>query len=286
MRFPLFALLVVGLVSPIFATDVSSAKDNIGLKLFSFKVPTIKIPTIKVPPIKIPPIKLPPVFKFPPIKLPPIIPFFGPAQTVSFRGVIRTTTLSRPTTTTARILPLYCQGGTCPKSVSNPFIPGQPLYCQGGTCPKATPSPTKAFAPNLPLYCQGGTCPGSFPRPAPEPVAPLVVKSPGVVTLPLPVGKIGTVQKISKRSISSCPDGKIACPVPGLLHGFDCVDIQSDLRQCGDCQVLGGVDCSQLPGTARVNCIKGFCHVDSCLDGYLYDFRKRSCVQAPRFGFQ
>ncbi|GAA5833528.1 hypothetical protein JCM5353_007952 [Sporobolomyces roseus] len=272
MRFLLFALLVIALVSPIFATESSATKDNIGLKLFSFKIPTIKLPPIKLPPIKLPPvklppIKLPPVFRFPPIKLPPIIPF-----------------LQSPPLALCTVFALLVQTGD-----SRLVFPSIPTNDAPVTTVQTTP-PASDYAPLETVRTEPGA-------PKPSPLAPKLIPfgfRPPLVKPPLPkppqakpVIKFPVpLRNPSKRSLSSCPDEKIACPVPGLLHGFDCVNIRTDLHHCGDCQVLGGVDCSQLPGTARVECIKGFCHVDSCLDGYLYDFRKQSCVQAPRFGFQ
>ncbi|GAA5830617.1 hypothetical protein JCM5353_001312 [Sporobolomyces roseus] len=110
--------------------------------------------------------------------------------------------------------------------------------------------------------------------PPPPPPKPAPITKPGTINLPL---------GWHKRSLSSCTGSTIACPVPGLLHGFDCVDIATDVRQCGDCQVLGGVDCSSLPGVDTVSCRNGFCHVESCENGWSYDFRKRSCVHSPKF---
>ncbi|GAA5965244.1 hypothetical protein JCM3765_006368 [Sporobolomyces pararoseus] len=80
-----------------------------------------------------------------------------------------------------------------------------------------------------------------------------------------------------KRS-AFCEDDAVACPVKSQLHGFECVQIKTNIEQCGDCAVLGGVDCSALPGVAEVACVNGYCRVDSCTSGYVYDFRKRSCI--------
>ncbi|GAA5844825.1 hypothetical protein JCM5353_003994 [Sporobolomyces roseus] len=91
-------------------------------------------------------------------------------------------------------------------------------------------------------------------------------------------GPSGSRRPSVKRNLSSCEGGKVACPVPGLLHGFECVDVMTSLESCGDCLVLGGVDCSALPGVAGVACVNGFCRVEGCGAGFTYDFRKRSCT--------
>lgn len=65
--------------------------------------------------------------------------------------------------------------------------------------------------------------------------------------------------------------------------------------------MLGGVDCSNIPGVADVACgessvvasnprevclmllfvdasVNGYCRVEACTSGYIFDFRKRTCV--------
>ena len=284
MRFSLFVFVLFALTTPIFAAETSSANDVSARKLWSLKLPTIKIPTIKIPTIKLPPVKVPTV-KVPTLK--DILKYlpnpFTPNPPTKFRGDIPRVNLP-PTTPNP---PVFCLRAPCPGQLSpppvvkapyfgipsfpkpvvggypipakpiapvtppvvkspgvielplpvgkigtigkidpvvksKPVAPNLPLYCQGGTCP----TPIKPVAPNLPLYCQGGTCPGSKPRP--------LIKSPpsrpSDIIIPIHVGGL------SKRSLADCSDGKIACPVPGLLHGFDCVDIRNDPHQCGDCQ--------------------------------------------------
>ncbi|GAA5833506.1 hypothetical protein JCM5353_007945 [Sporobolomyces roseus] len=325
MRFFLFAFVAIGLASSVFAEELSfdstlsadgdilTVDTDLSANLLVKRVPDPRVITVKLPlglgtvkvntpkttfklpfgagTIKINPPKLPNLPKFPPIRIfprPPPRPIFPPP---------------RP--------PVFCIRAPCPGQFKppvnvkpiftppffNPFKPPKlspisvkPVSPVPPTVPKPVPPPVvpppdlrpPGTINILPIPNVPPVSPPSKPAvPAvPAPVPPVAVKPPLVINLPRPVSPP------SKRSLSECSNGKIACPVPGLLHGFDCVDIRTDLRQCGDCRVLGGVDCSQLPGTARVDCIKGFCHVDSCLDGYLYDFRKRSCVQAPRFGFQ
>ncbi|GAA5878349.1 hypothetical protein JCM16303_002743 [Sporobolomyces ruberrimus] len=98
---------------------------------------------------------------------------------------------------------------------------------------------------------------------------------------PVPSGRIQSI----KRS-AFCDAGAVACPVPGQLHGFECINIKNNLEQCGDCAVLGGVDCSALPGVANVACVEGFCKVEGCTAGFSFDFRKRTCVPSGLWNVQ
>ncbi|GAA5883304.1 hypothetical protein JCM16303_006677 [Sporobolomyces ruberrimus] len=86
--------------------------------------------------------------------------------------------------------------------------------------------------------------------------------------------------RYAKREVAFCHEGTVACPIMrgGLHGGFECVSIQTDIEQCGDCAVLGGTDCTSIPGVADVACVAGFCRVEACASGYVFDFRKRSCV--------
>ncbi|GAA5853423.1 hypothetical protein JCM3766R1_005885 [Sporobolomyces carnicolor] len=132
-------------------------------------------------------------------------------------------------------------------------------------------NPEPVAEPNLIRQCGGrfmGTCPAhQVCKPAArqgqyscQPAQPQGSRRPSV-----------------KRS-AFCEEGAVACPVPGQLHGFECVQIKTDLEQCGDCAVLGGVDCTALPGVDKVACVNGYCQVDACTKGYVFDFRKRTCV--------
>lgn len=91
---------------------------------------------------------------------------------------------------------------------------------------------------------------------------------------PRPVGPSPSARH-PKRS-AFCEKDAVACPV--RQGGFECIEIRTNIEQCGDCAVLGGVDCSAIPGVAEVACVNGYCRVDSCTAGYVYDFRKRSCI--------
>ncbi|GAA5965245.1 hypothetical protein JCM3765_006369 [Sporobolomyces pararoseus] len=103
-----------------------------------------------------------------------------------------------------------------------------------------------------------------------------------VAPRPAPSGKSN---KPWKRS-AFCTDDSIACPVKNTLHGFECVDVKSNIEQCGDCAVLGGVDCSALPGVDKVACVNGACRVEGCVSGFVFDFRKRTCVPTSNTGWK
>ncbi|GAA6008975.1 hypothetical protein JCM10207_004051 [Rhodosporidiobolus poonsookiae] len=89
----------------------------------------------------------------------------------------------------------------------------------------------------------------------------------------------------AKRSESSaerrdmlCPGSQIACPLVGGRLGYECVDTETNIEQCGGCAVDGGFDCSSLPGVDAVSCNRGMCHVLGCSKGYTFHFRRRACV--------
>ncbi|GAA6062041.1 hypothetical protein JCM10212_005026 [Sporobolomyces blumeae] len=156
---------------------------------------------------------------------------------------------------------------------------------------KPPPPPPVVKPPPPPPVVKPPPPPPVIKPPPPPPVIkppppPPVIKPPPpppIVKPPTPSGKLHNTWK---RSLSSCTDGKVACPVPGILHGFDCVDISSDLEQCGDCAVMGGVDCTNLPGVSGVACVNGYCKVEGCLEGWTYDFRRRTCVRTSSFWAQ
>jgi len=72
-----------------------------------------------------------------------------------------------------------------------------------------------------------------------------------------------------KRDEELCPDGLSACPISAFGTGFECVDTQEELENCGGCNSLGeGQDCTAIPGVAGVGCSNGKCVVLSCGEGY------------------
>ncbi|GAA5905424.1 hypothetical protein JCM5296_003713 [Sporobolomyces johnsonii] len=80
-----------------------------------------------------------------------------------------------------------------------------------------------------------------------------------------------------KRNVV-CPASKTACPLSNGRLGYECVDTESNLEQCGGCVSEGGIDCSALPGVDSVSCISGICQIHECADDHTYHFHKRACV--------
>ncbi|BGP57334.1 hypothetical protein JCM8202_002711 [Rhodotorula sphaerocarpa] len=87
----------------------------------------------------------------------------------------------------------------------------------------------------------------------------------------------------SRRSIrlaeALCPRSHTVCHV-GSKDGFECVDTQTSLEQCGGCASAGGVDCTTIPNVSAVGCVAGACEIWACDDGYEYNPRKNACVAA------
>ncbi|CEQ42190.1 SPOSA6832_03966, partial [Sporobolomyces salmonicolor] len=77
-----------------------------------------------------------------------------------------------------------------------------------------------------------------------------------------------------KRSV--CPASHTACPIEGK-NGFECIDTQSNIEQCGACQSQGGVDCTALPGVESVGCVSGVCEIWSCQEGHSWSQEAAAC---------
>ncbi|GAA6037235.1 hypothetical protein JCM8097_008635 [Rhodosporidiobolus ruineniae] len=76
---------------------------------------------------------------------------------------------------------------------------------------------------------------------------------------------------------SLCPASHTACAVEGG-KGFECIDTQTNLEQCGACSTTGGVDCTSLPGISQVGCVAGVCEIWGCLDGFEWNETAQACV--------
>ncbi|GAA6050916.1 hypothetical protein JCM3770_002536 [Rhodotorula araucariae] len=76
-----------------------------------------------------------------------------------------------------------------------------------------------------------------------------------------------------------CPASHTACAVEGA-KGFECIDITSNIEQCGACASQGGVDCTAIEGVAAVGCVAGTCEIWSCEDGFTYDAAVAACIKA------
>lgn len=78
--------------------------------------------------------------------------------------------------------------------------------------------------------------------------------------------------EIARRSL--CSPGHHACSVGGSL-GFECMDLNSNLENCGAC----GMDCTSLPGVNAIGCEMGVCTTWSCMDSHRWDADAEACVE-------
>ncbi|GAA5863610.1 hypothetical protein JCM8547_003665 [Rhodosporidiobolus lusitaniae] len=72
-------------------------------------------------------------------------------------------------------------------------------------------------------------------------------------------------EHFGKRSL--CPATHNACSVEGQ-KGFECVDVTSNIEQCGACASQGGVDCTAIEGAESVGCVAGVCEIWACSEGF------------------
>ncbi|GAA5943666.1 hypothetical protein JCM3775_001327 [Rhodotorula graminis] len=77
-----------------------------------------------------------------------------------------------------------------------------------------------------------------------------------------------------------CPASHTACAVEGAAKGFECIDVSSNIEQCGACASAGGVDCTAIEGVAAVGCVAGTCEIWSCEDGFTFDAATGACTSA------
>ncbi|GAA5901879.1 hypothetical protein JCM6882_008698 [Rhodosporidiobolus microsporus] len=99
---------------------------------------------------------------------------------------------------------------------------------------------------------------------------------PTCVALPVASGGARARRNLhAKRNL--CPASHEACSVPGA-KGFECIDVTSNLEQCGACASAGGVDCTALPGVESVGCVAGTCEIWSCAEGFEWDAASSTCA--------
>ncbi|KAF8334837.1 hypothetical protein F5887DRAFT_990235, partial [Amanita rubescens] len=63
--------------------------------------------------------------------------------------------------------------------------------------------------------------------------------------------------------ISNCPRGQTSCPITNA-HGsrHECVNIKSDLDNCGGCAATGkGAVCGKERGVRAASCDGGICYI-------------------------
>ncbi|GAA5997992.1 uncharacterized protein JCM10292_002248 [Rhodotorula paludigena] len=83
-----------------------------------------------------------------------------------------------------------------------------------------------------------------------------------------------------KRSTDVCPAHQVACALgSSLSSGYECIDPQTNLEQCGGCTADGsGVDCTAIFGVESVACDAGRCIVMSCAPGLSVNGLATACV--------
>ncbi|ORY90684.1 hypothetical protein BCR35DRAFT_349630 [Leucosporidium creatinivorum] len=84
----------------------------------------------------------------------------------------------------------------------------------------------------------------------------------------------------SGPNVDSCPSGQTACAVGNSLSdGFECIDSQNNLEQCGGCVTNGeGEDCTMIHGVEAVECQQGRCIVLSCVPGLVVSADSAACT--------
>ncbi|BGP20090.1 hypothetical protein JCM10213_002660 [Rhodosporidiobolus nylandii] len=98
------------------------------------------------------------------------------------------------------------------------------------------------------------------------------------VAAAVPSGAIARTRSRRDNRRSLCPASHSACEVAGSSKGFECIDVTSNLEQCGACANQGGVDCTSLPFVESVGCVAGTCEIWSCVEGAAWDAQSQSCV--------
>ncbi|GAA5848610.1 hypothetical protein JCM8547_004573 [Rhodosporidiobolus lusitaniae] len=94
---------------------------------------------------------------------------------------------------------------------------------------------------------------------------------------PQPSGKVTKRDDLSSSERRSflCPGDQVACPLTGTgTLGYECIDLNNNIEQCGGCAAFGGTDCSSIEGADAVLCHNGSCKVLACGAGYSYHVRK------------
>lgn len=62
--------------------------------------------------------------------------------------------------------------------------------------------------------------------------------------------------------------------------GFECIDLENDVENCGGCASLGtGQDCTQIPGAKKSTCESSQCVVLSCQPGHVLSAGKTTCTK-------
>ncbi|GAA5976843.1 hypothetical protein JCM10908_005648 [Rhodotorula pacifica] len=142
----------------------------------------------------------------------------------------------------------YCASQYCS---FNQGVCSEHVTTVGGDCSSDPEFACSQTAQGQPLFCQSGTNTCQLVNPSAR----------------------ARVRR-SKREV--CPNSFTACPIDNRA-GFECIDIQSNLEQCGACATQGGVDCTSILGVEAVGCVAGRCEIWSCAEGYTYDSDSTGC---------
>ncbi|KAI0348014.1 hypothetical protein BDW22DRAFT_1424247 [Trametopsis cervina] len=198
---------------------------------------------------------------------------------------------SKPTSpaTTTKPAPPAQSSSSC--SSSDFWFP-QIGCCPHGGVPNPPTPPGGVSCPTNGWYWhqQSGKCAPNHPQPPPPQCKPgcgwnpdqLHCSPPTPPSIPPPKPSGGYHKRHMKaRTMTLCPTGLQACPLPGLMLSsgdYDCVDPVNDLNSCGGCSSTGeGQDCSAIEGVWNVGCVRGQCKVDTCTDGYTVSVDGKSC---------
>ncbi|GAA6006243.1 hypothetical protein JCM10207_000574 [Rhodosporidiobolus poonsookiae] len=88
----------------------------------------------------------------------------------------------------------------------------------------------------------------------------------------------GGVSRNKKRAFE-CPANHQACAVGGAGNAYECIDVQTNLEQCGGCGADGtGQDCTAIYGAESVLCEAGRCIVTSCAPGLNVNALGTACL--------
>ncbi|KAL8279943.1 hypothetical protein RQP46_007793 [Phenoliferia psychrophenolica] len=160
-------------------------------------------------------------------------------------------------------------GAPCANGAANSPIPSPNQQCTSNVCNTTTKTC------NAPL--KAGFCAGTA----------LCAASVNAVT---PSGSRKKAKRFIINGDSSdaleCPAGFTACAFgTGLSQGFECIDAENDLEQCGGCvspdaapgQAVGE-DCTTIPGVEGVSCSSGACVIETCAPGFIVASNGASCI--------
>ncbi|CAK9780985.1 hypothetical protein CC85DRAFT_284606 [Cutaneotrichosporon oleaginosum] len=91
-----------------------------------------------------------------------------------------------------------------------------------------------------------------------------------------PVADLDTITPESAAAL----EGELASLADWFRVGFECIEPETELNQCGGCLALGkGQDCATIANARATACDAGACKVLSCKDGYVVSPEGKLCVR-------